>query len=290
MDLRAGVIDAVADHRPAVILALGDDVDLVAAARAVLDLPELAGGGMDRKRPARCDGRSSRSPAWRRRGRRTDCLRAPSRRRDADHLAEMIGETLRVVAVGEMLAQRDEQIAVVGLRDAAAIMIARRQRPLLAEDDLDLVEPAACRRRVWRAPRRCGRRRRCARRSRNRWSCSARRICRRRRRAGRPGRTPTPRATPLSGGESCPSLVTMRMRPGRSVTSIVPSGRNASAHGLTRPLATVRTSSSPADDPNAGASPRVPVAIRNEAASRVATASATVTSPTGVFIMVRSRC
>ena len=42
-----------------------------------------------------------------------------------------------------MLAQRDEQIAVVGLRDAAAVMIARRQRPLLAEDDLDLVELAS---------------------------------------------------------------------------------------------------------------------------------------------------
>ena len=54
----------------------------------------------------------------------------------------MIAEILRLVAVGEMFAQRDEQIAVVGLHDAAAIMIARRQRPFLAEDDLDVVEPA----------------------------------------------------------------------------------------------------------------------------------------------------
>jgi hypothetical protein len=37
-------------------------------------------------------------------------------------------------------------------------------------------------------------------------------------------------------------------------------------------------------------SPRVPVAIRNDAASRIATVSATVTSTTGAFIVDRSRC
>jgi len=45
--------------------------------------------------------------------------------RDPDHLAEMIIEALRLIAIGEVLAQRDEQIAIVGLRDAAAVMIAR---------------------------------------------------------------------------------------------------------------------------------------------------------------------
>ena len=35
----------------------------------------------------------------------------------------------------------------------------------------------------------------------------------------------------------------------------------------------VRTSSSPAEEPNTGASPRVPVAIRSEAASRIAAVS-----------------
>ena len=75
---------------------------------------------------------------------------------------------------------------------------------------------------------------------------------------------------PLSGGENCPSAVTMRMRPGRSVTSILPSGRNASDHGWTRPLAKVRTSSSPADERNTVSSPRVPVAITRVAASRIA--------------------
>ena len=37
-------------------------------------------------------------------------------------------------------------------------------------------------------------------------------------------------------------------------------------------------------------SPRVPVAIRNDAASRIAAASAAVTSTTGVLIVARSRC
>ena len=92
------------------------------------------------------------------------------------------------------------------------------------------------------------------------------------------------------GGDSCPSAVTMRMRPGRSVTSILPSGKNASAQGCTRPVATVCTSSCPAEDANVVSWPRVPVAIRNVAVSRIAAVSAIVTSPTGVFIMVRSRC
>ena len=55
----------------------------------------------------------------------------------------MIAEILRLVAMAEMIAERDEQIAVGGLRDAAAIVIAARQRPVLAEDHLDLVELGA---------------------------------------------------------------------------------------------------------------------------------------------------
>src|SRR5882757_2129494 len=96
--------------------------------------------------------------------------------------------------------------------------------------------------------------------------------------------------TPLSGGESCPSTLTMRMRPGRSVTSILLSGRNASAHGWTSPPATICTSSCPAEDANVVSSPRVLVAIRKVAASRIAAVSATVTSPTGVFTVLRSPC
>src|SRR4030095_12148826 len=50
VDLRAGVIDAVTDHRPAVVPAFAHHVDLVAAARTVLDVPGLAGRRIDRER------------------------------------------------------------------------------------------------------------------------------------------------------------------------------------------------------------------------------------------------
>ena len=42
-----------------------------------------------------------------------------------------------------MLAQRNEQVAVAGLHDAAAIVIARGRRPVLPEDDPEIVKPAA---------------------------------------------------------------------------------------------------------------------------------------------------
>src|SRR5207302_4875222 len=48
VDLGAVVVDAIADHGPAVVLAGLRNVDLVAAARAMLVLPELAGLRMDR--------------------------------------------------------------------------------------------------------------------------------------------------------------------------------------------------------------------------------------------------
>ena len=57
---------------------------------------------------------------------------------------------------------------------------------------------------------------------------------------------PCPRActagSPVTGSDSLPSAVTIRSRPGRSVTSILPLGRNATLHGLTSPSATVTTS------------------------------------------------
>jgi hypothetical protein len=51
----------------------------------------------------------------------------------------------------------------------------------------------------------------------------------------------------------------------------------------------VWTSSDPAEEANDELSPRVPVAIRNDAASKVAAVSATATSATGVFIVTRWR-
>ena len=95
--------------------------------------------------------------------------------------------------------------------------------------------------------------------------------------------------TPFNGCDNCPSVVTRRIRPGRSVTSIRPSGRNASDQGLTSPLAIVWTSSGPADDVNDVVSPRVPVTIRNDAANSVAAVSDAATSATGVFIVTRWR-
>src|SRR3954469_13849667 len=115
MDLRAGVIDAEADHRPAVVLALGDDIDLVAAARAVLDFPELAGDGMDREAlfvamAITPDLGPGSVAADERIVRRCSAIR-----RDADQLAEVIAEILRLVAIGEVLAERDKEIVVGAL-------------------------------------------------------------------------------------------------------------------------------------------------------------------------------
>ena len=55
----------------------------------------------------------------------------------------MIAEILRLVAVGEMVARRQEQVVVRGLRDAAAEVIAGGGRALLNEDALDVFEPVA---------------------------------------------------------------------------------------------------------------------------------------------------
>ena len=54
--------------------------------------------------------------------------------------------------------------------------------------------------------------------------------------------------TPDSGADNFPSRLTMRMRPGRSVTSIRPSGRKASAQGYSSPWATVSTVMAPAEE------------------------------------------
>ena len=83
-------------------------------------------------------------------------------RRDAHDLAEMVGEVLRLVAIGEVIAHREQQIAVAALHDAAAEMIAARQRAFLAEDHLHVVElgasPSVSRARAIavRPPPRCG--------------------------------------------------------------------------------------------------------------------------------------
>ena len=141
VDLGAAVVDAVADHRPAVVLALLDDVDLVAAARPVLVLPQLAGRRDAARVPASCDGRSSRFPAWRLAGRRTDCPAAPSRRAGCERSCrDGWRDSAPRSRERAMVAHAEEQIVVGGLRDAAAEMIAARERAVLAEDHLDVVE------------------------------------------------------------------------------------------------------------------------------------------------------
>src|SRR5690606_14513527 len=94
-DLRAGIVPAIGDDRPAVILAGLRNIDLVAAARAVFDGPELAALRMDRGAlriavPVRPDFRPHAFLADER-----IALGHRAVRRDAHHLAEMTGEILR---------------------------------------------------------------------------------------------------------------------------------------------------------------------------------------------------
>ena len=61
-----------------------------------------------------------------------------------------------------------------------------------------------------------------------------------------------------SGGDNWPARVTMRMRPGRSVTSMRPSGRKASDQGCTRPPAMVSTAILPAEEGKIGGAATAP--------------------------------
>ena len=56
------------------------------------------------------------------------------------------------------------------------------------------------------------------------------------RRAARPGHRPTPRARPATGSGTSQPSATMRSLPGRSVTSIRPSGRKARPQGMLQPV------------------------------------------------------
>src|SRR5437868_14755587 len=126
MQLGAGIIYAVADHRPAVVLALADDVDFIAAARAVLGLPQVAGRGIDGEALLIA---MTVAPDLRLRAGAADegiVLRHRAVRRNADQLAEMVIESLRLIAAAIVFAERDKQVAVRGLYDAATEVIARR--------------------------------------------------------------------------------------------------------------------------------------------------------------------
>src|SRR5262245_17354731 len=141
VDLGAVVVYAVADHRPAVVQALLDQVDLVAALRAVLVLPQLAGLRMEDEALrvavaiAPDLGLSAVAAAEWTVGRHRAVRPHPH------DLADVVGEVLRLLAREIMVAQRQEQAAVLRLRDPAAEVEAGRYRPLLLEDDLDVFEP-----------------------------------------------------------------------------------------------------------------------------------------------------
>ena len=57
----------------------------------------------------------------------------------------------------------------------------------------------------------------------------------------------TTSTSPTGSAWSRPSAESRRTRPGRSVTSARPSGSHAIAHGVSRPLATVRTFGPPSE-------------------------------------------
>ena len=140
-DRRARIVDAVHDHRPAVVLALLDDVELVAAARTVLGFPQAAGPRIERQAFLAADaigpdlGQDARLAEERIVGRR----RAVGR--DVNDLAEMGVQPLRHVPRRRIRAVADghEQVAVGPDRDAAAGLAAEplgRHGRLGSEDDL----------------------------------------------------------------------------------------------------------------------------------------------------------
>src|SRR5262249_9777716 len=113
---------------------------LVAAARAVLVHPQLAARRLDRgalriAMAVAPNLRLGAAPADERIVGRYRAVRP-----DAHDLAEVVAEILRLIAKGEMIPEREEQVAVLCLDNAAAEMVAARQRALLAEDHLDVVE------------------------------------------------------------------------------------------------------------------------------------------------------
>src|SRR5215831_13156754 len=141
VDPGAAVVDAVADHRPAVILALLDEGYPGAAARPMLGLPQLSGGGVEREPLGIA---VTVAPDLRLGGRLADegiVRRNRAIRPDANDLAEVVGEILRLVAGREVVAGGQKQIVVRRLHNAAAEMVAAGERACLAEDYLDRIEP-----------------------------------------------------------------------------------------------------------------------------------------------------
>src|SRR5215207_10237525 len=138
-DVAAVVVPAPAHQRPAVVLARLGDVDLVAAHRPVLDLPEGARLRMDRRG---LDVAVAVGPDLRARIAAADegvVLRHGAVRVDAQNLAQMTGEVLRRIEL-EALAGGDEELAVAREGKARAEMVAAADLRHLAKDHLGAFE------------------------------------------------------------------------------------------------------------------------------------------------------
>src|SRR5262249_41017701 len=123
-DLRAGIVDAVHDHRPAVVLALLDQIQLIATARTMFNFPQPSIG---------CEGQT----LWRTMTHRPDFRwakrRIAGRRfafwRDVDHLAKVFVALLRLHrnrTAGRSVPKRDEQVAVLRIDGDAGTGLAQR--------------------------------------------------------------------------------------------------------------------------------------------------------------------
>src|SRR5688572_9839911 len=140
-DRLTAVLEPVRDRRPTVVLALARDIDLVAAARAVLDFPELAGLGMER---GRLDVAVPVRPDLRQRVLLTDeriVVGHAAVGVNADDLAERALEHLRLQATGDhaALAGRDEQRAVAREYQTRTEVLRRREVWLHAPDHFHVV-------------------------------------------------------------------------------------------------------------------------------------------------------
>ena len=239
----ARIVDAARDQRPAVVLAFLDDVQLVAAARAVIVLPQTAGSRIERQpfgaaHAVRPDlGKDARLADERIVGRRRPI------RRDANDLAEVVVELLRDVPRRRIrtVAERHQQIAVGRDHDSAAGLRAqpfRRHDRQCAEDDGDVGQRE--RLLIEACPRdtRIGVRAVDVIEEAEKDALVAGEVRdRARHRAGRClwRRAAATTDAPASGPDTVPSVRRMRILPGSlSVRMMLPLGRNARLHGTSR--------------------------------------------------------
>ena len=136
-------LEAVRDHGPAVVVAGLQDIQLVAAHRPVLGLPEEAAHGIDRE----ALGIAMAVGPDRRHGAGASHERVVGRHAsvvvDTVHLAQRAGEVLGGVLL-PAVADREEQLAVAIEEEAGAVVVVRSpEEPGRGRVDRLLVDPAA---------------------------------------------------------------------------------------------------------------------------------------------------